>query len=79
MTTLDTHVSPTASGARASLSEIAKSALDFSSALLIALMDWQYRAHERRQLLGLSDRALADFGASRADAAAEGDKPFWQA
>jgi len=42
------------------------------------LLDWHERACRRRQLLGLDDRALQDFGCSRADAAAEGGKPFWR-
>ena len=37
------------------------------------------RTRERRQLLSLSDRALQDFGKSRADAESEADKPFWKA
>jgi uncharacterized protein YjiS (DUF1127 family) len=48
------------------------------SEMLITLLDWLYRARERRQLLGLSDAALKDFGANRADAVSEGDKPFWR-
>jgi uncharacterized protein YjiS (DUF1127 family) len=47
--------------------------------LVDTLLDWQERARQRRQLLSLGDRALQDFGASRADASAEGDKPFWSA
>jgi uncharacterized protein YjiS (DUF1127 family) len=47
--------------------------------LVTALLDWQERARERRQLLALGDRALRDFGRSRADAVGEGDKPFWRA
>jgi len=47
--------------------------------LVTALLDWQERARQRRQLLALGDRALQDFGRSRADAAGEGDKPFWRA
>jgi uncharacterized protein YjiS (DUF1127 family) len=47
--------------------------------MVTALLDWQQRARERRQLLALGDRALQDFGRSRADAADEGDKPFWRA
>jgi uncharacterized protein YjiS (DUF1127 family) len=43
------------------------------------LQDWQERARQRRQLLALDDRALQDFGRSRADAACEGYKPFWRA
>ena len=42
------------------------------------LFVWLERARERRQLLSLGDCALQDFGASRADAAREGDKPFWR-
>jgi len=44
-----------------------------------AIVVWLERARERRQLLALSDRALKDFGMSFADAAKEGDKPFWRA
>ncbi len=47
--------------------------------LMVTLLNWLERARERRQLLALGDRALQDFGASRADAAHEGDKPFWRA
>ena len=49
------------------------------SELVMRLLVWFERARERRQLLSLSDRALQDFGRSRADAAAEGFKPFWRA
>jgi uncharacterized protein YjiS (DUF1127 family) len=44
---------------------------------VMALLDWQERARQRRQLLSLDTAALKDFGRSRADAAGEGDKPFW--
>jgi uncharacterized protein YjiS (DUF1127 family) len=47
--------------------------------LVTTLLVWFERARERRQLLSLDDRALQDFGASRCDAAREGDKPFWRA
>lgn len=43
-----------------------------------ALLDWSDRIRQRRQLLGLADAALRDFAASRADAAAEANKPFWR-
>lgn len=55
-----------------------KRALDDLSALIIRLLEWQERARQRRQLLALSDGALKDFGASRADADGEGSKPAWQ-
>lgn len=42
------------------------------------LLDWSDRARQRRELLGLSDAALADFAASRADAVGQGDRPFWR-
>jgi uncharacterized protein YjiS (DUF1127 family) len=48
------------------------------SNLVTNLLVWRERARERRQLLSLSDRALKDFAASRADASREGDKPFWR-
>jgi uncharacterized protein YjiS (DUF1127 family) len=47
--------------------------------IVVPWLNWLERARERRQLLGLDERALQDFGASRADAAREGDKPFWRA
>jgi len=47
--------------------------------VVVAWLNWLERARERRQLLALDDRALQDFGASRADASREGTKPFWRA
>jgi uncharacterized protein YjiS (DUF1127 family) len=67
-----------AGGSGGSIRGSVLAALDGFSAMTIAVMDWQIRARERRRLLGLSDRALQDFGASRADAEHEGGKPFWQ-
>ena len=32
----------------------------------------------RRNLLALNDRLITDVGLSRADVAAEADKPFWR-
>ena len=77
MTTIDTQLS--AERPHPTLYDLATDALAQVSDILILLFDWQYRARERRQLLGLSDQALKDFAASRADAAGEGDKPSWQA
>lgn len=76
MTTLDTYQAarPTTRTVR----EVAAAMLDHAGALLTALLDWQERARQRRQLLALSDGALKDFGASRADAEREGGKPFWR-
>ena len=80
MTTIDTHVSTHVGGEpRISLREAAKAAIDGFGAMINTLMDWQQRSRERRELLSLGDRALQDFGASRSDASAEGDKPFWRA
>ena len=76
MTTLETY--RTAHPATRTIHEIAGAVLDRLSALLIALLEWQERARQRRQLLALSDGALKDFGASRADADGEGSKPGWQ-
>jgi uncharacterized protein YjiS (DUF1127 family) len=61
------------------LTRRAKAVLQAISYSLIALQDWQARARERRQLLGLSDTALKDFGADRGSAEREGSKPFWLA
>ena len=53
-------------------------ALDDIAAIAVTAMHWHDRARERRELRGLPDHALKDFGASRADAEREGSKPFWQ-
>jgi uncharacterized protein YjiS (DUF1127 family) len=45
----------------------------------IALLTWQHRASERRQLARLSSRDLKDVGLTRGDIASEIDKPFWRA
>jgi uncharacterized protein YjiS (DUF1127 family) len=76
MTILETY--QTAHPARRSSREIAGAALDRFSTFLIALLEWLERARQRRQLLALSDGALKDFGASRADAEGEGGKSFWR-
>jgi uncharacterized protein YjiS (DUF1127 family) len=80
MTSIDTHVSTRiGEQPRISLRDAARAAIDDFGALVDTLLDWQERTRQRRALLGLGDRALQDFGASRADACAEGDKPFWRA
>ncbi len=40
---------------------------------------WEERYRQRRQLAGLSDHLLEDFGVTRAEARAETAKWFWQA
>jgi uncharacterized protein YjiS (DUF1127 family) len=79
MTTIGT-VSTDLNGSHrhASLHELLTAGLAGVSEMLVTLMDWHYRARERRQLLSLSDQALLDFGASRAEADNEGGKPFWR-
>ena len=42
------------------------------------LRQWRRRAHDRRQLAGLSDLMLQDIGISRADAEFLANKPFWR-
>ena len=78
MTTLDTHVS-VHSGVRTRMTtrDVVGAAWAHFSACVNTLLDWQERARQRRQLLALSDRALQDFGASRADADHEGTTPAW--
>ena len=50
--------------------------------LLIRLVDavirWQERARERRQMTWLSERELRDIGVSRSEMARELAKPFWR-
>lgn len=45
----------------------------------LALLTWQHRASERRQLARLNSRDLKDVGLTRTDIVAEVDKPFWRA
>ena len=46
------------------------------------LLDWSRRladqARQRRRLLEMSDRQLADIGISRCDARVEAEKPWWK-
>lgn len=43
-----------------------------------ALGDWQDRIHERRQLMGMSERGLHDLGLTRDGIDVEAAKPFWR-
>jgi len=45
---------------------------------IATLRQWRRRAHERRQLAGLSDLMLQDIGITRADAEYLANKPFWR-
>lgn len=42
------------------------------------LGEWQDRARERRQLMGMSDRALGDLGLARTVIDSEATRPFWR-
>jgi uncharacterized protein YjiS (DUF1127 family) len=44
-----------------------------------AVLTWQERARERRQLMQLNDHMLRDIGISRAEAFGEAEKFFWRA
>jgi uncharacterized protein YjiS (DUF1127 family) len=41
--------------------------------------EWMHRIESRRELAGLTDRALRDVGITRVDAINEASKPFWRA
>ena len=45
--------------------------------LLLALLQWQELAQQRRRLLAMDDHMLKDIGITRADAWHEGTRPFW--
>lgn len=45
--------------------------------ILARLARWRELACQRRQLAALSDSTLHDLGLSRADVAAEAERPFW--
>jgi uncharacterized protein YjiS (DUF1127 family) len=72
MTAIDLH--PTAAPGRSWI----KAADETLTRALDRLLDWSDRARQRRHLLALSDTALRDFAASRADAGGEGGKPCWR-
>lgn len=46
--------------------------------VLEAVLAWQDRARQRRQLAVMDNRLLRDIGLTRADVAAEMAKPFWR-
>ena len=45
---------------------------------LLLLATWSARHRQRRQLVDLDERLLADIGLTRVEAEAEAAKPFWQ-
>lgn len=45
---------------------------------LATLRQWRRRAHERRELAGLSEAMLHDIGVSRAEAVYLANRPFWK-
>lgn len=55
-----------------------ETALALVRRMMDAVIGWQERAHERRRLIDMEDRLLADIGLGRAEAQAEFDKPFWR-
>jgi uncharacterized protein YjiS (DUF1127 family) len=44
---------------------------------VVAVLDWQRRAHERHVLMSLDQHMLRDIGVSPSDAEREARKPFW--
>ncbi len=51
---------------------------DLARRALDTLVTWQERSMQRRHLMELDDRLLADMGMTRADAVGEHSKPFWR-
>jgi len=74
MTTLDTSLSATAGHTlrRRSWRDLLAAASAGAMRVTDAVLESLDRARQRRQLMGLSDVALKDFGASTADAEREG-------
>ena len=54
------------------------SAVTLAKRALDAVLTWQAREIQRRQLITLDARLLTDMGMRRADAVAEYEKPFWR-
>jgi uncharacterized protein YjiS (DUF1127 family) len=50
-----------------------------TAGLFLVIAEWVRRSETRRELAGLSDRELRDFGLTRFDATREARKPFWRA
>jgi uncharacterized protein YjiS (DUF1127 family) len=48
------------------------------AALVDVVLAWQDRARQRQLLAVMDDRLLHDVGLTRADVAAEIEKPFWR-
>jgi uncharacterized protein YjiS (DUF1127 family) len=46
--------------------------------ILEALVGWQRRASDRRQLALMDETMLKDIGVTRLDAEQEASKPFWR-
>lgn len=40
--------------------------------------EWRRRAHDRRELAGMSELMLSDIGITRAEAVYLANKPFWR-
>ena len=55
-----------------------RTAVTLAQRALDTVLTWQEREMQRRQLMALDARLLTDMGVSRADAAAEYNKPFWR-
>jgi len=55
-----------------------RSATSLLDSVLQALLAWQDRDRQRRQLAELDDRLLKDIGLSVGDVARETRKPFWR-
>lgn len=51
---------------------------ELARCVLDTLVTWQEREMQRRHLMELDGRLLADMGVSRVDAAGEYSKPFWR-
>ena len=48
-------------------------------AFVEAMLAWQDRLRQRQVLATMDDRLLRDMGVTRAEVAAEAEKPFWRA
>lgn len=74
-----THAPVHAPKLTGAVAKVATGISDGVLATLDAVLTWNDRRRQRRELLELDEHLLKDIGITRVDAEWEGRKPFWRA